>query len=788
MVRGPVTSVPRAGRVVLGKQLRLQASALTDIGRRRERNQDSTAHLVPKDEQSLAEKGALFVVCDGMGGYAAGEVASELATKAIRDTYFASDESNIISRIAGAISEANHAVFSYAQEHPETAGMGTTCVVLVLQGGRAFFVNIGDSRAYLIRDGRMRQVTQDHSWVAEQVRAGVLSEESARTHPHRNVITRSLGTQPNVSADLFIETIQDGDRALLCSDGLHGYVEEQVIEQTLLDHADPDHGTQHLIDLANENGGPDNISAIIVHMLEVPPISAELDIPDGQSEKQINTQPMPAVAAPRRGGRTRPSNKKPNTAASADKLASHSSSRRATNAVLTLLALLLVGVLAAGFWDYNYGPYASARTATAQLNGDVAAAQQAIQQANGQDPASALAALATARERLLSDLTDPQVDPQSVQNAQAVLDGPLAAAVQAALQQYNRNAVIMPLSLGSVVTHTGVTCADPAASNATVPLDTPSALVAAAAPRGTLAGTQLLYALTAGAGSLYQLGVPLDATGHPVSGTVICIAQHLPNVARTVAITLEGTTLYALTQQSGGAFEVLTLVPNGFGAAGLPNLKVASRFTLKTPNGEHPNLLAAQGDTAFVAYQAGTSGAPGVWLFRSNPGRGPAATVALPQPAVSVAATGGALYGLLGDGTLGQLGAGNAWQQLGVQVQSPLSPDDPALYQSGTPVPTVPTGDSASTGSGTLFPASAALITDPALPSHVLLNDGAHNRVIRLVATSGGPGLGYSMQYVYSLPLSNLAPLAVSSNGTTLAVFGWSNGNLIALPIDEPKA
>src|SRR5260370_20168052 len=107
----------------------------------------------------------------------------------------------------------------------------------------------------------MRQVTQDHSWVAEQVRAGVLTEEQARTHAHRNVITRSLGTQPTVTADLFIETLAEGDRMLLCSDGLHGYVEEAAIERELLRHDQPDDGVQALIDMANDNGGPDHVTA-----------------------------------------------------------------------------------------------------------------------------------------------------------------------------------------------------------------------------------------------------------------------------------------------------------------------------------------------------------------------------------------------------------------------------------------------------------------------------------------------------------------------------------------------
>src|SRR5215472_8457086 len=220
--------------MLLTKKLRLAAAGLTDVGRRREHNQDNVTHYVPPDENELAEKGALFVVCDGMGGHAAGEVASELGVNAVRDVYYSSHEKDVIDNIAAAIKSANEAIYLYAQEHPESKGMGTTCVAVLIHGGRAYFVNIGDSRAYLVRDGDMRQVTYDHSWVAEQVRAGLLTEEQARTHAHRNVITRSLGTGPSVTADLFVESIKQGDRILLCSDGLHGYVDEREIKREMI--------------------------------------------------------------------------------------------------------------------------------------------------------------------------------------------------------------------------------------------------------------------------------------------------------------------------------------------------------------------------------------------------------------------------------------------------------------------------------------------------------------------------------------------------------------------------
>ena len=216
------------------RQLRLAFGIKTDVGRKRERNQDNVTHLVPSDAKILEERGALFVVCDGMGGHAAGEVAAELGVGTIREVYFASEGQDVITSIAQAIKAANDAIYSLARAHTEYGGMGTTCVTLVIAGGRAYIVNIGDSRAYIIRDGEMRQVTQDHSWVGEQVRMGLLTEEQARVHAHRNVITRSLGTMPNITADLFVETLRDGDRVLLCSDGLHGYVEEKAIMQEVV--------------------------------------------------------------------------------------------------------------------------------------------------------------------------------------------------------------------------------------------------------------------------------------------------------------------------------------------------------------------------------------------------------------------------------------------------------------------------------------------------------------------------------------------------------------------------
>ncbi|WIG57964.1 MAG: Protein serine/threonine phosphatase PrpC, regulation of stationary phase [Ktedonobacterales bacterium] len=779
--------------MVLAKKLRLAAAGLTDVGQRRERNQDNTTHLVPADEKVLAEKGALFVVCDGMGGHASGEVAAEIGVNTVREKYYSSTGDNIISRIAHAIKRANESIFTYSHEHPESAGMGTTCVVLVIQGGRAYFVNIGDSRAYLVRDGKMRQITQDHSWVAEQVRAGVLTEEQARTHAHRNVITRSLGTQPTVNADLFIETLRDGDRILLCSDGLHGYVEESEIEREMVEHTDPEAGVAHLIEMANANGGPDNITALVVQLLEVPATTGEIVIPSEDDEPTI-TQPMPAISAAalaaarskQQSTHLTPVEKPPVWAAPKPAVR-----RRKGGAATAILALVAVLVLAVGGWDFGFGPLAQTRAATAQLQQDVNQAKQAAQAAPQQDPATALAALSDAQQRLFNDLNNPLLDSQSTRDAQSVLDNQLTPAVRSAVQRYNAAALIKPINVAGVHTY-NISCTDTAAATSASPvaLTTATAMTALTPPPGKAGSpppaSVTLYAVNSGA--LYQLVAPLSADGQPASGAIACDAEHLPNVSAVVTLASDGTTLYALTQQSNGAYQVLTIVPNGATAAGTPQIKVASSFSLDTRNGETPTALAAAGGAMYVAYKPGSSGTPGLWMITGKAPKFTTKAIAIPQPATAVVATNGTVYGLLGDGTLGQLDAKQTWQPLPVQLQNPLTTDDPTAYGSATPVPTVVNGSSAATTASDATFTGATLAADPALRTHIFVGDSAANRIVRFVASSSGPGLGLGAQYVYNAPLTHLAQPAYTSNGTQLAVFGWAGSVLVGFALDEPSA
>ena len=786
--------------VLLAKKLRLAAAGLTDVGRRRERNQDNVAHFVPQDEHVLVEKGALFVVCDGMGGHAAGEVAAELGVNSIRDIYYASDDSDIITGLANAIKQANQTIYQFAREHPEMTGMGTTCVALVVQGGRGYFLNIGDSRGYLVRESQMRQITLDHSWVAEQVRAGLLTEEQARTHAHRNVITRSLGTQPNVSADLFIETLQDGDRVLLCSDGLHGYVDEAEIERTVLADRGPDDIAQSLINMANDNGGPDNITAVLVNLLEVPEAIGEIQLPeDVVGEEQIITQPIPAMPRAKLA-RSIPTLSDPLPDAEELDLPPRQLPRapvgkrkapnRAARVAIRLLAVAALALLCVGIWDFSFGPYAQARAAATQTQTDIQHAQQAAQQAQTQTPGQALTALAEARQRIENDLRNPNLDAQSRQNAQNALNTAITPAVQSSVQRYNAAALIQPVSTSGVAQFT-VACTVPGQQTPAA-LTSATALATVAAPpakSGTPA-PQLVYAISGG--QLDQVQVALDATGAPIAsaGFAPCFSVPLAGVSTVVALAADGATLHVLVEQGTNAYAVLSVTTSGANPDGSPRFAIQHRFAVPTPSGDVPTSLAESGGTFYVGYKSAT-GAGGIWAFTGAAPKGPSQSVTLTQAPSALALSNGTLYALLADGSLGQLDSAHQYLPLPVQVQPPLSIIDPSAYSAGAPVPTAAPGSpdaSATTTAATVFPAGATLVSDPALSGHVLVGDGASNRVVRFIANQGEPGVGLAAQYVYTAPLAHGTSLAVVSNGTVLTAYTWNGSRLAAFGITEPAA
>lgn len=236
------------------------AAAVSDRGRKRSTNEDAFGYSV---EQGV------FLVCDGMGGAAAGEVASSLAVdEMMRVLTDRAPEVPLSSLIEHAVSVANDVIHSRAQSNSKLDGMGTTLVALVAEERRVQVLNIGDSRCYRLRAGNLEQITQDHSLVDEQVRLGRMSEAEAVRSPLRNVITRALGTQSRVTPDIFDLDAEPGDLFLLCSDGLIREVSDGGIEAILSNENALDEKCTELVNAANKAGGADNITCLLVRVGE----------------------------------------------------------------------------------------------------------------------------------------------------------------------------------------------------------------------------------------------------------------------------------------------------------------------------------------------------------------------------------------------------------------------------------------------------------------------------------------------------------------------------------------
>ncbi len=235
----------------------LRAGSATDVGLVRSNNQDSLLVADP-----------LYAVADGMGGAAAGEVASSLAVEALNNGFSRSGPLTP-DLLTTAAQTANRVVWDQAEAHPEMRGMGTTLVALALvEGPQLAIVNIGDSRLYNFHDGELRQVTYDHNLVAEMVAEGRISKEEAEVHPRRNIMTRALGVDPEVPVDLFVEEPVVGDRYLLCSDGLPRELSDDHIASLLRRLADPQEAARELVEEAKRRGGNDNITAVVVEVVE----------------------------------------------------------------------------------------------------------------------------------------------------------------------------------------------------------------------------------------------------------------------------------------------------------------------------------------------------------------------------------------------------------------------------------------------------------------------------------------------------------------------------------------
>lgn len=566
------------------KQLRLDVAQLTDVGRKREHNEDNMAYVIPKDPQVMTKKGALFIVADGMGGHAAGEVASEIAVDTVSSVYYQDDSEDVAVSLLLAIKRANAAIHQRAAEHVSRSGMGTTCVTAVLRGDMAYIANVGDSRAYLIRSGQVKQVSQDHSWVAEQVRAGILTEDQARTHAQRNVITRCLGTQADVEIDVFAEPIVEGDSLVLCTDGLSGLISEDEL-QRIVNQFVPQESVYHLIERANENGGPDNITAIVMRVQEVgrePPNSYRpadgretagdarttaplttmpLAFPVRTSNSRVgplhiasgplvspesDTAPQPVVPAPRRG---------------------HGRFFYPTLALIVLLLITLVGGGAYSFFHLNPGP---------DVTQSLRQAQTLITQARTEvsaNPAAALQHLASAQKTLQGLPANELTTAQRTQVTN-LLQGDLTTTTRAAIRSYNQRFAITILPCPSVSTVATIN----------------DGSTGTHAQR--LASVQNVTYAMGQDGKLYQL--------KPVNGQISLFSPLLFAGAQVVDISSNDTLLVLLLRQnSPESYFVELLVP------GQQQVKAVSPIDKALlVNNEKPTLVVARGSDIYVVLTA----------------------------------------------------------------------------------------------------------------------------------------------------------------------------------------
>jgi protein phosphatase len=243
----------------------LDMAALSDAGVKRERNEDSwsgpPSDLTPEQKET---KGQLYVVADGVGGHLAGGQASALAAETIQQHYYANPTLDAAACLPTAIQAANERICQDADATLSQLGMSTTTTAAVLRGDELTVANVGDSRTYLIRQKRARQVTIDHSWVEEQVQFGLITREEAAHHPHRNIITRSLGSNSELQVDIFEEHVRPGDGVLLCSDGLSNMVSDQEISEIVSQGKSAEAIVHELVELSRQRGAPDNVTAVLL--------------------------------------------------------------------------------------------------------------------------------------------------------------------------------------------------------------------------------------------------------------------------------------------------------------------------------------------------------------------------------------------------------------------------------------------------------------------------------------------------------------------------------------------
>lgn len=245
----------------------IEVSGQSDIGCLRKNNEDSFGYWEPESDEEFARKGRLAVVADGMGGYEGGQEASRMAVDALLKVYqeFGGDDPQ--QALVEGLQAAHEDIRRYGLAHPALRGMGTTCTAAAIVNDALYYVHVGDTRLYLVRDGQIHQVTRDHSYVGRLVEAGMISREEAEIHPQRNILTAAVGTNPELIMDSpgRPEPLHPKDVLLMCSDGLWGVIRDPEILAAVEKHNAEGAGRE-LIELARERGGPDNITVSILRL------------------------------------------------------------------------------------------------------------------------------------------------------------------------------------------------------------------------------------------------------------------------------------------------------------------------------------------------------------------------------------------------------------------------------------------------------------------------------------------------------------------------------------------
>lgn len=350
----------------------------TDVGRTREHNEDAfvvadltrgNVSLEPAVRtHEVGDRGTLFMVADGMGGAAAGEIASEMAVEIVQSELQemlcegdAPDEERFATAIKRATASANAHIHAFAVEHPEYRGMGTTATVAGILGDTLYLAQVGDSRAYLVRGGVGRQITKDQSLMQKLIEAGEMTEEEAEQSERRNIILQALGPEANIKVDLTHQPVRRGDVLVLCSDGLSGQVRADEIARVVSGEKDLSAACSRLIELANESGGPDNIT-VVVARFEGEGLGSPVETDDvGHRTFPLSTDSGPTPVVDTIGTATTkemPAAKRPNTLPPeafvlTSSIPSDDAARRRSRGTLIAVLLLLVMFAAAMWWVYR---------------------------------------------------------------------------------------------------------------------------------------------------------------------------------------------------------------------------------------------------------------------------------------------------------------------------------------------------------------------------------------------------------------------------------------------------